>query len=56
MVLFAQKRKLIIDQFKSTAVARSPVAAMLDPALEYEPFDMDEVNYSMIGPHCITVV
>ena len=34
----------------------SPVAAMLDPSIEHEPFDMNEVSYTMTGPHCVTVV
>ncbi|XP_067942220.1 nephrocystin-1-like [Watersipora subatra] len=52
-----QERTTIINRFLTQASAKiSALSALLDPTLEFEPFDMTEVAYRMIGAHCIATV
>lgn len=56
-VLLLQERTAVINQFlQKSHEKKSPLAAMLSPDFEYEPFSMDEASFSMISPHCITAV
>lgn len=57
ILYISQERKTAIDNYLAKSMEKnSPVAAMLDPSFDHEPFDMREVAYSMIGQHCVTTV
>jgi len=54
---FLQKRAELISAFKIKGEQKNTgLAAMLDPSIEYEPFDMKELSFSVNGPQCIAAV
>lgn len=53
-VLQNQARKEEIDKFRELKQQRqSALAVLLSSDIMFEPFDLDEVTYNIIGPHCL---